>query len=138
MAEASKKMVTQLPANGAGIPRSSERCVEILGLFLAPQPIIRRRLADGHRIGTRKSFLEGFIELTIKLALLLRERRSGRGLSGFLAVFHGRAPCVGQRLASLYVRGPLRSLFERHRASAAFQESFAQFAVIARLHRAIQ
>src|SRR5215831_14488385 len=117
MAEASKKMVTQLPANGAGIPRSSERGVEILELFLAPQPIIRRRLADGHRIGARKSFLEGFIELTIELALLLRERRSGRGLSGFLAVFHGRAPCVRQRLASLYVRGPLRPLFGCHRAS---------------------
>src|SRR5947207_6715414 len=105
MAEASKKMVSNCRRSAPGHFRSSERCVEILGLFLAPQPIVRRRLADGHRIGARKGFLEGFVELTIKLPLLLRERRSGGGLCGFLAMFHGRAPCVRQRLARLYVSG---------------------------------
>jgi hypothetical protein len=68
-------------------PGRREIRVEIFGLFSSPQSIVRRRLADGHRIGPRKSFLKGFVELPIELALLLRDRRSGRGLCGFVVVF---------------------------------------------------
>jgi hypothetical protein len=59
----------------------------MLELFSSPQPIVRRRLADRDRIGARKSFLKGFVELPIELALPLGEGRSGRGLRGFLVVF---------------------------------------------------
>jgi hypothetical protein len=89
-------------------PGRKEIGVEMLGLFPSSQSIIRRRLADRHRIGPRKSFLEGFVELPIELALLLRDRRSGRRPYGFavvlLMVFHWGAPCLRQRLARLYVR----------------------------------
>jgi hypothetical protein len=70
----------------------TEICIEILGLFPSPQPIVRRRLADGYRIGPRKSFLKGFVEQPVEPELLLRDRGSGRGLCGFLVVFHGWTP----------------------------------------------
>jgi hypothetical protein len=75
-------------------PGEKQICIEIPGLFLPPQSIVRRRLADRHWIGPRKSFLEGFIEQPIKLALLLGGSSRDRGLCGFLMVFHGRAPVV--------------------------------------------
>jgi hypothetical protein len=93
MAEASKKMVTQLPARSTGRPPASmKKRIENLGLFSLPQAIVRRRLADGDGIGRRKSFLEGFVELPVELALLLRDRGGGRGLEVFLVAFHGQAP----------------------------------------------
>jgi hypothetical protein len=92
MAEASKKMVTQLPVQGLGKPpvRTKKR-FENLGLFSLPQAIVRGRLADGDRIGCRKSFLKGFVELPVELAMLLRDRSGGHALGVFLVVFHGRA-----------------------------------------------
>jgi hypothetical protein len=91
--------------------------LEILGLFSSPQPIVGRRLADRDRIGARKSFLKGFVELPIELALLLGEHRSGRGLCGFLVVFHGRTPWSGTTPCPPLSSGPAALSSERDRAA---------------------
>jgi hypothetical protein len=91
--------------------------IEILGLFLSPQPIVRRRLADCHGIGPRKSFLKGFVEQPVEPALLLRGRSGSRGLRGFLLVFHGRAPVSETTPCPTLSSGPASFAFERNRAA---------------------
>jgi hypothetical protein len=93
MAEASKKMVTQLPPRGPGQRLvGTKKRFEMLRLFSSPHAIVRRRLADGDGIGPRKSFLKGLIEQPVEPALLFRDRDNGHGRGVFVVVFHGQAP----------------------------------------------